>query len=200
MWFFYYSGDLPDIKAMGRYAPSQVSRVSDPCFGNDVVAIPYDAIGYNLRAALNASEGDDRPDYATRSVQIARSMFCAPSKALNRELKEVRVAAHLKRRFSHNELLTIYANRVWLGENCNGVQAAAEHYFGKESNQLDIAEAALLAGLIQGPSRLSPYKHPDRALQRRNEVIEAMARDHAISLEQAAAAKATSLAVILNNH
>jgi len=195
-WFFLYSGDLPDIAGLRRYAPQQVSRVSDPCLGSDVVAIPYDAIGYNLRAALNAAEGFDRPGEVNVRMQIARGMFCEPSRLLDRQLKEWRTAVQLRWRFSRDELLTIYANRVGFGDNCTGVQAAVEHYFHKEPNQLNVAEAALLAGLIRGPSRLSPYKHPDRALQRRNEVIDAMVKDHAISLEQGEAAKASALGVV----
>ena len=195
MWFFYYSGDLPDIKAMARYAPSHASRVSDPCLESDIVAIPEGAIGYNFRAALNAAEGHERAGYADMSSQLSRIMFCTPSRMLERHLKEARTAAQLRRHFSDHELLTIYANRVWYGEDCTGVHAAAEKYFHKEPNQLDIAEAALLAGLIKRPSYLSPYKHPDRAIQRRNEVIDAMVRDHAISPGQGEAAKATSLAI-----
>jgi len=194
VWFFLYSRDLPDIGGLRRYAPNQVSRVSDPCVGESI-AIPYDAIGDNLRAALNAAEANERPGYAGLPVQISRTMFCAPSRTLNRELTEMRVAAQLQRRFSRTELLTIYANRTYFGENLIGVEAASEHYFHKEPNQLEVAEAALLAGMIRGPSRFSPFKHPDRALQRRNEVIDAMVEGHAISIEEGVAAKATSLAV-----
>lgn len=192
-WFFFCSGDLPDIKGMARYAPNQVSRVSDPCIDNDVVAIRYEAIGDNLRAALIAAEGHERRGYAGLTLQISRTMFCAPTREIEGQLKEIRVMTHLERRFSHDQLLAIYANRVWFGEDCTGVEAAAQHYFHKEPNQLDIAEAALLAGLIQSPSHLSPYKHPDRAMQRRNQVIDAVVQDRAISFEQGEAAKATGL-------
>ena len=122
-------------------------------------------------------------------------MLCAPSRNLDRELKEVRVAAQLKRRFSRDEMLVIYTNRVSFGEGRTGGQAAAEHYFHKEPNQLDIAEA-LLAGLIQRPSYLSPYKHPDRALLRRNQVIDAMVENHGVNVEQGEAAKANGVGVV----
>jgi membrane peptidoglycan carboxypeptidase len=194
-WFFLYTGDLPDLAGLRRYAPQQMSSVSDPCLGQDVVAIPYDEIGYNLRAALNAAEGYERPGYANLRVQISRMMFCEPSRMLERHLNEWRTAVQLRWRFSRDELLTIYANRVGFGEDCTGIQAAAERYFRKSPDQLGISEAALLAGLIQRPSYLSPYKHPDRALQRRNQVIDAMVRNHAISSEQGETAKATSLGV-----
>lgn len=122
-------------------------------------------------------------------------MFCAPLRTLNRQLQEWRVAAQLQRRFSKSELLTIYANRTYFGENLIGVEAASKHYFHKEPDQLGIAEAALLAGLVKAPSRFSPLQHPERALERRNQVIDGMVQSHAVSIEQGEAAKATSLAV-----
>ncbi len=194
-WFFIYSADLPDFRALARYAPAQQTQVSDPCRPDASTAIPYDAIGYNLRAALNAANGNERDNQSVR-MQISRMMFCEPSRMLERHFQEWRVAVQLHWRFSRNELLTIYANRVWFGENCSGVQAAAEHYFHKQPNQLDIAEAALLAGLIQRPSYLSPYKHPDRAVQRRNQVIDAMVESHSVSAEQGEAAKTESVSLV----
>jgi penicillin-binding protein 1A len=194
-WIFYYSADLPDLNGLARYAPGQVSRVSDPCIVGDSTAIPYEVIGDNLRAALKAAAGNERPGNAGLPMQISRTMFCAPLRTLDRELKEWRVAAQLQRRFSKSDLLTIYANRTYFGENLIGVEAASQHYFKKEPNQLDIAEAALLAGLVRGPSYFSPLKHPDRAVKRRNEVIDAMVQNHSISIEQGEPAKATNLAV-----
>jgi membrane peptidoglycan carboxypeptidase len=194
-WFFLYTGDLPDLAGLRRYAPQQMSSVSDPCLGRNVVAIPYDEIGYNLRAALNAAEGSDRPGQVNVRMQISRMMFCEPSRMLERHFKEWRTAVQLRWRFSRDELLTIYANRVGFGEDCTGIRVAAGRYFHKPPDQLGISEAALLAGLIQRPSYLSPYQHPERALQRRNQVIDAMVQNHAISPEQAETAKATSLGV-----
>lgn len=194
-WFFFYSGDLPDIKAIARYAPKQASSVSDACLERGVVAIPSDALGYNFRAALNAAEGYDRAGYSLLSFRISRTMFCAPSRTLEREWKEARLAEQLKMHFSHDDLVTIFANRVGFGENINGVKAASEYYFGKGPDELNIADAALLAGLVQAPSRYSPFTHPDRALQRRNAVIDAMVRLHSISDLEGNAAKAAPLAV-----
>jgi len=114
---------------------------------------------------------------------------------LERNLKEARTAAHLRLRYSGDELLTIYANRAWFGDNQIGVEAASQYYFGKEPNQLDVAEAPLLAGLIKAPFVYSPYKHPDRAFARRNEVIDSMVQNHVITADQGQAAKATSLRV-----
>lgn len=211
-WFFLYSADLPDMNALAQFAPTSVTRVSDTCLGTASVAIPYDAIGDNLRAALSAGEvgEEDRggpgdtyrefigqtPHRATLTLQISRGMFCVPSRALNRQVKEVRTAAQLERRFSRRELFTIFANRAWFGDGQTGVEAASEHFFGKEPNQLQVAEAALLAGLIRAPSRFSPYAHPDRALQRRNEVIDAMVATNTVSAAEGEAAKASLIGVV----
>ena len=198
-YFLVYSADLPDLYVLERYAPARSARVSDPCLPGESIALPYSSIGYNFRSAMTAAEGYQQRGEVMLRDQISRTMLCAPSKNLVRQLKGARIAAQLRWHFSRDELLTIYANRAQFGEDCIGIQAAAEHYFHKQPDQLDIAEAALLAGLIQRPSYLSPYTHADRALQHRNQVIDAMVKDHAISVEQGEAAKATSLSVTPSN-
>jgi membrane peptidoglycan carboxypeptidase len=117
---------------------------------------------------------------------------------LNRRLDEFRAAVQLERRFSRRELFTIFANRLTFGEDTVGVDAASQHFFHKEPNQLLVGEAALLAGLARAPSNLSPIRHPDRALQRRNEVIDAMVETHAISKSDASRAKASPLPIMTN--
>lgn len=194
-WFFFYSADLP-IAYLRQYAPQQTTRVSDRCTQSESIAIPYDAIGPNLRAALNSAEAYTRSGQAGLATQLSRMTFCEPSRMLERHIQEARVAAQLGLHFSRDELLTIYANRVWLGEGQFGVENASQHYFGKDPNQLNIAESALLAGLIRGPFIYSPYKHPDRALRRRNQVIDLMVEDHSITVAQAEAAKTLNLAVV----
>lgn len=210
-WIFFYSGDLPDVKALEQFAPSQATHVSDPCLRDASVAIPYEAIGDHFVAALRAAEGEDdsgvlthefrglndqaKPRSAMLSVQIARSMFCTPSKTLNREVMELRTAVQLERRFSRRELFTIYANRAGFGDGQVGVETASQHFFHEEPDHLQIGEAALLAGLVRAPSLFSPFAHPDRALQRRNEVIDAMVEARAITAEQAETAKKADLGI-----
>src|SRR5579872_5080190 len=126
-WFFLYSGDLPGIGGLRRYAPNQVTRVSDPCLGESA-AVPYDAIGENLRAALTSAEANERPGRATLRMQISRTLFCAPSKLLTRQLKEWRVAEQLRWRFSRNDLLAIYSNRAAFGQNLIGVESASQYF------------------------------------------------------------------------
>jgi penicillin-binding protein 1A len=129
------------------------------------------------------------------SVQISRTRFCEPSTLFAGRLQELRTAVQLERHFSQQELFAIYVNRAYFGDGLTGVQTASRSLFLKEPNQVTIAEAALIAGLVQSPSRYSPLKHPDRALDRRNAVIDAMVREGTISASQAESAKAAPLGI-----
>ena len=191
-WFRFYTRDLPDISSLAQFAPTRVTQVCDSCLKTTVTAIPYEQIGANLRSALNAAEGGTN----TLTVQISRIMFCTSSKQLTRELDELRVAQQLKRQFSPQQLLVIYANRLYFGEGTYGVQAAAQHLFRRNAGELSIAEAALIAGIIRSPSRFSPYEHPDRALQRRNQIIDAMFASGSITVEEDKASKSAALGIV----
>src|SRR5438876_3468974 len=107
------------------------------------------------------------------------------------------IATELEQKFTKQQFFEIYANWVDLGQRVSytisGFAEASRAYFNKDIKDLTLPEAALLAGIIQGPSRLSPYRHPERALERRNVVIESMVETHAITREQAEKAKATPL-------
>jgi len=212
-WVFFYSRDLPNIDTLTLFAPTQEAHVSDPCLPGASVAIPYESIGDNLRAALSVAEGSEEgPGLLAEmyhwlagnvishkgpySWLISRTTFCAPSKNLTRQAREIRTAVQLERRFSRRELFTIFANRAWFGDGQVGVEAAAQHFFQKEPNRLQVEEAALLAGLIQRPAYLSPITHPDRALKRRNEVIDAMVEAHAIDPKEGQTAKGSALGVV----
>ena len=187
-WFFLYSRDLPDVERLAKFAPATDTVVSDFCLGAEVVAIPYESIGRNLRNALSAVELR-LPD------AISRTMFCTPSKTLTRQLKEIRTSAQLKRHFSPRQLFTINANRTYFGEGQIGVQSASRYFFHQDPVELNVAEAALLAGLEIRPSYYSPERHPDRALERRNQVIDAMVQAGTITSSEAGAAKDAPLGI-----
>jgi membrane peptidoglycan carboxypeptidase len=106
----------------------------------------------------------------------------------------------LERRFTTNQLLDIYLNRAYFGPGVYGIESAAERYLAKPASQLSLAEAALLVGLIRSPSMFSPLAHPDRALARRNEVIDAMVKRGSIGWEQAGKAKSMSLGMAADDH
>ena len=210
-WLFFYSRDLPDFNNLARFSPTVAANVSDPCEKKSLTAIPYDAIGMNLRAALNSVEGsetgpttyqkimrefgDVRETRPALSDEVARTMFCSPERTAARQLKYLRTALQLDRRFSRQELFTIAANRYYFANDVVGVQAASQYFFHRDPRDLSIADAALLAGLVRAPAYYSLVTHPDRALKRRNDVLDAMAKYQAISMTEAEAAKSEPLSV-----
>jgi penicillin-binding protein 1B len=134
---------------------------------------------------------------STITMQLSRGFFLTPEKTIKRKLIEMLIAEELEQKFSKQQIFEFYANWVDLGQRgsfaISGFAEASKAYFNKDLKDITLPEAALLAGLIQRPSYLSPYRHPERALERRNVVLEAMVETHAITREQADKAKATPL-------
>ena len=134
---------------------------------------------------------------STLTQQLARGFFLSPEKSIKRKLTEMLIAEELEQKFTKQQIFEFYANWVNLGQRgsfaISGFAEASRAYFNKDLNDISLPEAALLAGIIQGPSRLSPYRHPERALERRNLVLDSMVESHAITKEQADKAKATPL-------
>jgi len=134
---------------------------------------------------------------STLTMQLARGFFLTPQKRFKRKVIEILITFQLEHRFTKQQIFQMYANEIPLGQQgsfaINGFGEAAQAYFGKDVRQLNLQECALLAGLIQSPSRLNPYRHPARALERRNLVLDAMVETGAITKEQGEEAKATPL-------
>ncbi len=134
---------------------------------------------------------------STITMQLSRAFFLSPEKTFKRKLIEMLIAVELEQKFSKQQIFEFYANRVDLGQRgsftISGLAEGSRSYFNKDLKDITLPEAALLAGLIQAPSYLSPYRHPERALERRNTVIESMAETHDITREQADKAKAAPL-------
>ncbi len=134
---------------------------------------------------------------STITMQLSRGFFLTPEKTVRRKLTEMLIAEELEQKFSKQQILEFYGNWVNLGQRgsfaISGFAEASRAYFNKDLKDITLPEAALLAGIIQGPSRLSPYRHPERALERRNLVLDSMVETHAITREQADKAKASPL-------
>ncbi len=108
---------------------------------------------------------------STLTMQLARQYFLTPEKTFTRKLKEMILALNIERHYSKQQILEMYANKVCFGHGHYGVESAARFYFGKKAIQLNVEEAALLAGLIQRPTHWSPRKNPERAKERRDWVL-----------------------------
>jgi penicillin-binding protein 1B len=135
---------------------------------------------------------------STITMQLSRGFFLNPEdKTVKRKLTEMLISEEMERKFTKQQIFEFYANWVNLGQRgsfgISGFAEASRSYFNKDLKDVTLPEAALLAGIIQGPSRLSPYRHPERALERRNLVLDSMVETHAITRELADKAKATPL-------
>jgi penicillin-binding protein 1A len=122
---------------------------------------------------------------STLTMQLARNLFLSPDRSFHRKVQETMLAIQIERRFTKPQIFTLYANQIFLGHGVYGFEAASEYYFSKPARKLTLAEAALLAGLPKGPGIYSPINHPEKALKRRNLVINAMLEDGKITATQA---------------
>ena len=165
-----------------------LARVS-PHLVRAVIAVEdqrfYDHAGVDfvrvIGAAINnVREGRAAQGGSTITQQLARQSFLSTEKTITRKLREIVVAARLEGEFSKDEILELYLNKVYFGNGLYGVEAASLGYFGKHAAELDLAEAALLAGLVKSPSSYAPTISRDRAIARRNVVLQAMRDSGAI--------------------
>jgi len=134
---------------------------------------------------------------STLTMQLSRGFFLTPEKTIKRKLIEMMIALQLEQKFSKQQIFEFYGNWVDLGQrgsfSISGFGEASRDYFNKDLKDITLSEAALLAGIIQRPSYLSPYRHPERALERRNLVLDSMVETHAITPSEAEKAKAAPL-------
>ncbi|WP_410492173.1 transglycosylase domain-containing protein [Bosea sp. 685] len=143
-------------------------------FGIDPVGLAR-AMVNNLRRRGGVQGG------STLTQQLAKNLFLTQERTAARKIQEAILALWLERTYSKNQILELYLNRVYFGSGAYGVEAAAQRYFNKSARSVTIAEAAMLAGLVQAPSRLAPNRNPDAAEKRAQLVIAAMADQGFIS-------------------
>ncbi|MBI4459881.1 MAG: PBP1A family penicillin-binding protein [Acidobacteria bacterium] len=153
-----------------------------------------------LKAAyVDIRSGSARQGASTLTMQLARSLFLTRERTIKRKLAETLVAFQLERRLSKQQIFEYYCNKIYMGQrgsfSISGVGEAAQAYFNKDVRNLSLPEAAFLAGLIQGPNLYSPYRNPELAEKRRNQVLEAMADIETITPEEKEEALRTPLQV-----
>ena len=130
---------------------------------------------------------------STLTMQLARNLFLSDERTASRKVQEAYLAIQIERAFTKEQIFTLYGNQIYLGSGMYGFEAASEFYFSKHAKDLNLTEAALLAGLPKGPVAFSPILNPDRALKRRNLVISEMESDGKITHAQAEAARSAPL-------
>src|SRR5713101_2105408 len=133
-----------------------------------------DPIGIARAVVQNYRRGRIVEGGSTITQQLAKVLFLTPDKSLDRKLREAALALQLERRYSKDRILEMYLNQVYFGHGAYGVEAAARTYFGKSVADLDVREAALLAGLPRAPSTYSPFERPEAAKRRREVVLRRM--------------------------
>jgi penicillin-binding protein 1B len=141
--------------------------------------------------------GQKQQGGSTLTMQLARGFFLSPEKRIKRKIIEIVITFQLEHRFTKKQIFEMYANQINLGQrgsfSINGFGEASQAYFGKDVRQLDLAECALLAGIIQRPNYFNPFRHADRTIERRNLVLDSMVETGAITKEQAERTKAEPL-------
>ena len=130
---------------------------------------------------------------STLTMQLARNLFLSSDRTVMRKVQEAYLAIQIERAFTKQQIFTLYGNQIYLGSGMYGFEAASEYFFSKHARDLNLTEAALLAGLPKGPVGFSPVLNPDRALRRRNLVLSEMESDGVITHAQAEEARAAPL-------
>jgi penicillin-binding protein 1B len=165
----------------------------------------FEHSGINWRGVVRAlltdfQTGEIREGGSSITQQLVKNFFLKPDRTWKRKLSEAYMSVILEQRLSKEEIMAMYCNQIYLGQrggfSINGFGEAARSYFGKDVSQLSLQESALLAGIIQSPNYYSPFTHADRAIERRNKVLDDMVETDKITRDQAIAAKKAPLGVV----
>jgi len=180
--FFFLERRIPvPLQEMPEMLIQAVIAVEDSRFyrhfGLDIKGI-FRALWKDIRS-LRVVEGG-----STLTQQLSRVLFLTPEKTLKRKIREAILAINIERRYSKEEILSLYLNQIYLGEGAYGVEAAARTYFGKSSQELTLAECAMIAGIPKSPTLYSPIGNPDQALGRMKVVLRRLFHEGYISREE----------------
>ncbi|TGE83104.1 penicillin-sensitive transpeptidase [Pseudoalteromonas sp. KS88] len=145
--------------------------------------IGIDPIGIVRSAIVLISTGEKKQGASTITMQLARNFFLTREKAYIRKVKEIFIALHIENLLTKDEILALYLNKIELGNRAFGIGAAAQVYYGKSLNELNLAQMAMIAGLPKAPSALNPIRNPERAKARRNVVLGRMLDEGFITQE-----------------
>jgi penicillin-binding protein 1A len=139
--------------------------------------------------ARDVMSGSAKEGASSITQQLARNSLPLGGRSLSRKFLEAMVALRIEEKFTKQQILELYVNRIYFGSGCYGVETASQAYFGKNASKLNLSEAALLAGLIRSPNRFSPLKNPEGAAIQRGTVLDRMVALKKISVAEAEQAK-----------
>ncbi len=173
------------LDEMSPYIPMAVIAVEDRRYKSH---FGFDPIGFTRAMVRNVMAKRLVEGGSTITQQLAKNLFLKPSRTLERKVQELIIAFWLEKKYDKDEILELYLNRVYFGSGAYGVDAASRRYFSKSARDVNLAEAALLAGLLKAPSKLSPAKNPELAEARAQIVLGTMRRADFITDREAAKA------------
>lgn len=151
------------------------------------------------RAALQTVTGHTQGG-STLTMQLVRNLFLTKEKTIDRKLTEIKLATEMEKKYSKDQILLMYLNTVYFGRGAYGIWAASQEFFLKTPDQLNVLEAATIAGLLQSPGNYEPSKHPDKALKRRNEVLHNLVEVGKLSTAEFNRLKSKPLGLRLREH
>ncbi len=179
-------GESLRLKDLPRYVPEAVIATEDRRFYSHFGIDPWGLI----RAAIaNLRAGHVVQGGSTITQQLAKNLFLSPDRTIQRKIQETLLALWLEHKFSKQQILEIYLNRVYLGAGTYGIDAAAHRYFDKSARDLTLYEAAVIAGLLKAPSRFSPANDKELAAKRATQVLANMVDAGFLTAAQAQAAQ-----------
>jgi len=174
-----------DLDSLPDYVPAAFIAIEDRRF---YMHPGFDPVGMSRAMVANVRAGRVVQGGSTLTQQLAKNLFLTPDQNLRRKAQELILAVWLELKFSKDEILALYLNRVYFGAGAYGIEAASQRYFDKGADRLTVGEAALLAGLLKAPSRYSPLSESERAAARATVVLDEMAEAGVITEAQRAAA------------
>lgn len=165
------AGEVLALKELPPYVPKAFVAIEDRRFYDHY---GVDPLGIARAAVANVLHRGVAQGGSTLTQQLAKNLFLTQERTVTRKLQEVLLAVWLERKFSKTQILELYLNRVYFGAGAYGIEQASLRYFGKSARQINVAEAAMLAGLVKSPSRLAPTRNFDAAEKRAKIVLAAM--------------------------
>jgi penicillin-binding protein 1A len=186
-------GALVDVKQLPSYVPNAFIAIEDRRFREH---LGLDPIGLARAAFENMTAGHVVQGGSTLTQQLAKNLFLDPNRTFDRKAQEAFLALYLESRYTKDEILTLYLNRVYFGAGTFGIEAAAERFFGKPATDLTLPEAAMLAGSVKAPARYNPLADTDASVARGATVLRAMEDAGFINNAVRAAAQATRPRVV----
>ena len=183
---------LVSLKDLSPWLPKATVAIEDRNFYTNQ---GFDMTGIVRSALANYRSGRVVGGGSTITQQLAKQLFLTPEQSVQRKIKEVLLAYQLSQTYSKNQILELYLNHSYYGQQSYGVSAAARSYYNKDVKALDIAESAMLAGLVASPSEWDPVAHPETARTRQLEVLQAMVNNGYIKQADMRAAAAEPLKI-----